>query len=58
MEPDFELSMSIGTLSTLLMGYMTATQLHRLERIDGSDEAIEALDEILIHEIPYISDYI
>lgn len=58
MDPDYELSMSIGTLSTLLMGYMDATQLARLERIRGSDEAIEALDEILIHEIPYISDYI
>ena len=58
MDPDYELSMSIGTLSTLLMGYMDATQLARLERIEGSPEAIEALDEILIHEIPYISDYI
>ncbi|MDO5853614.1 MAG: GNAT family N-acetyltransferase [Thermoplasmata archaeon] len=58
MEPDYTVKLSIGTLTTMLMGYMTATQLHRLERIEGSDEAIEALDEILIHEIPYISDYI
>lgn len=57
-EPDYTVSMSIGTLSTLLLGYMSATQLHRLERIKGTPEAIEALDEILIHEIPYISDYI
>lgn len=58
MDPDYTVSMSIGTLSTLLLGYMDATQLARLERIEGSPEAIEALDEILIHEIPYISDYI
>ena len=57
MDPDYTVSMSIGTLSTLLLGYMDATQLARLERIEGSPEAIEALDEILIHEIPYISDY-
>ena len=58
MDPDYTVSMSIGTLTTLLLGYMDATQLARLERIEGSPEAIEALDEILIHEIPYISDYI
>lgn len=57
-EPDHRVCMSIGTLSTLLMGYMTATQLYRLERIIATPEAIEALDEILIHDIPYISDYI
>ena len=50
--------MSIGTLTTLLLGYMPASQLSRLERLEGDQEAIEALDEILIHEIPYISDYI
>jgi len=58
MEPDYTVSLSIGTLSTLLMGYMSAAQLERLERLKGSHEAVEALDEILIHEIPYISDYI
>ncbi len=57
-EPDHVLSMSIGTLTTLLLGYMSASQLERLERIEGPHKAIEALDEILIHEIPYISDYI
>ena len=58
MEADYHVKMGIGTMSTLLLGYMTATQLARLERIEGSEEAIEALDEILIHDIPYISDYI
>ncbi len=56
-EPDYHVKLSISTLSTLLLGYMTATQLYRLERITGTPEAIEMLDEILLHEIPYISDY-
>lgn len=58
MDADHRVRMTIGTMSTLLLGYMSATQLSRLERIEGSEEAIEALDEILIHDIPYISDYI
>lgn len=55
---DHVLRMSIGTLSTLMLGYMTAGQLYRLERIAGTPEAIQALDEVVIHEIPYISDFI
>ena len=37
---------------------MTANQLYKLERIDGTPEAIQILDEVVIHEIPYISDFI
>lgn len=55
---DYQLSMTINSLSTLLLGYKTAVQLHRLERITGSDEAIDQLDDVLYHEPPYISDYI
>ena len=58
MEPDYTVSLSIGSLTTMLMGYMTASQLARLERLRADPEAVEALDEILIHEIPYISDYL
>lgn len=58
MDPDYVVELSIGTLSTLLLGYMSAAQLARLERLRAEPEAIEALDEILIHEIPYISDYL
>ena len=58
MEPDYTVSLSIGSLTTMLMGYMTASQLARLERLKAEPEAVEALDEILIHEIPYISDYL
>ena len=55
---DFHVRLEIGTLTTLLLGYKTATQLHRLERIQGNIESIQAMDEILMHECPYISDYI
>lgn len=52
------LRMSINTLSTLLLGYKTAGQLAWRERIEGSEEAVECLDNLLLHEMPYISDYI
>ena len=51
-------SSSIGTLSTLLLGYKTAERLFELERIEGREEAVERLDDVLFHKIPYISDYI
>lgn len=53
-----EASMSIGTLTTLLLGYKRATELARLERITASDAALRLLDNVLIAEKPYISDYI
>ena len=52
------LSMSIGTLTTLLMGYKNAAQLFERERIQGDSAGVEALDAALLHECPYISDYI
>lgn len=52
------LSMSIGTLTTLLLGYKTATQLYRMERIKGDLETVHRLDDAIFHESPYISDYI
>lgn len=58
MEPEYTVRMNINTLSTLLLGYMTANQLYRLERIDATPEAVTILDEVIIHEIPYISDFI
>ena len=52
------LKMKLGTLTTLLMGYKTADRLYELERIEGDEEAIERLDDVLFHKIPYISDYL
>lgn len=54
----YRVSMSIGTLTTLLLGYKTAVQLYRRERIQGSDDSIQRLDDVILHESPYISDYI
>ena len=45
-------------LTALLLGYKTAERLYELERISGSESAIERLDDVLFHKIPYISDYI
>ena len=55
---EYHLKMGIGTLSTLLLGYKTAERLFELERIEGREEAVERLDDVLFHKIPYISDYI
>jgi len=54
-QPDYEVSMSIGTLTTLMLGYKTAEKLHVMDKIQASDEAVEHLDDILFHRIPYVS---
>ena len=48
-QPDYEVSMSIGTLTTLMLGYKTAEKLHVMDKIQASDEAVEHLDDILFH---------
>ena len=50
--------MEIGTLTTLLLGYKTVERLYALERIEGKQEAVDHLDDVLYHKIPYISDCI
>ena len=40
---------------TLLLGYKTAERLYALERIEGKQEAVDRLDDVLYHKIPYIS---
>lgn len=57
-EPEYTLKMSIATLTTLMLGYKSASKLYNMDRIDGKAEAIEALDGVLHHTTPYISDYI
>lgn len=54
--PDVE--MSIGTLTSLLLGYKTPMELYRIERITGAPDMIQRLDDALLSEYPYISDYI
>ena len=53
-----KVKLSIGTLTTLLLGYKRAPDLAALERIEASDETIELLDAAVIRRKPYISDYI
>ena len=55
---DHTVRLTIGTLTALLLGYKTAARLLELERIEGSVEAIEEVDDMIFHKIPYISDYI
>ena len=50
--------MSIGTLTTLMLGYKRASELVELERIDADRDTIRLLDKIFIYKKPYISDYI
>ena len=52
------MKLSIATLTALMLGYKTATKLQRLGRIEGEDRAVRLLDDVLLHEAPYISDYI
>ena len=56
--PDISVGMSIASLTTLLLGYKTADRLYEVERITGTREDVERLDDLLLHKIPYISDYI
>jgi predicted acetyltransferase len=50
--------LSIGTLTTLLLGYKRAPDLAGLNRLEASEETIELLDAAVIRKKPYISDYI
>lgn len=58
MEPQYTMKMTIGTLTALLMGYKTARKLYGMDRIETVPEAVECLDDLLFHHIPYVSDYI
>ena len=50
--------MSIGTLTTLMMGYKNAEYLFNMGKIEGDVEGVGKIDDVLLHEIPYVSDYI
>jgi predicted acetyltransferase len=57
-ESKYKASMSIGTLTTLLLGYKNAMELAKIERIDANEETIKLIHNVLIEGKPYISDYI
>lgn len=50
--------LTIATLTTMLLGYKTAAKLHRMGRMKADEQTIHLLDDVLLHETPYISDYI
>ncbi len=50
--------LSIATLTTLLLGYKTAAKLYRMGRIEADKDTVRLLDDTILHEMPYISDYI
>lgn len=54
----YHVKMSVATLTTLMLGYKTAAKLHRMGRITAGEKAVHLLDDVLLHEAPYISDYI
>ncbi len=57
--PDRTVRMSVASLTTLLLGYKSADKLFYMGRITAdNDSAIPLLDSVLLHEPPYISDYI
>ena len=51
-------NLSIGTLTTLLMGYKRASYMAKLGMIDAETDTIKLLDRIIVNEKPYISDFI
>ena len=57
-KPEYHLKMSIGTLTTLMMGYKNAEYLFNMGKIEGDVEGVGKIDDVLLHEIPYVSDYI
>lgn len=59
MEPtERRVYLSIGTLTTLFLGYKRAPELAELDHIRADDETIRMLDRVIIRKKPYISDYI
>jgi predicted acetyltransferase len=57
-ESKYKAKLSIGTLTTLLLGYKNPMELAKIERIEASEETIKLIHHALIEDKPYISDYI
>ena len=54
------LAVELGAIVAFTLAFREAgaERLYELERIEGREEAVERLDDVLFHKIPYISDYI
>ena len=55
---DARVTLSIGTLTTLLLGYKTPQYLAEMERLAATPEALRVLERVLPREKPHIADYI
>ena len=53
-----KVELSIGTLTTMLMGYKSPSYLHDIEHIKAKKSTINFLETVIPHEKAYISDYI
>jgi predicted acetyltransferase len=51
------LSCDIQTLSSLLMGYMRASHLYDIRRLQGDREQSQILEAIVPHGRTFLSDY-
>ena len=47
----------IQTFTTMFFGYRRPTYLRRVERLEGNDDAVRILEDIIPIEQPYFSDY-
>lgn len=54
----YEVHLSIGALTTLLLGYKRASELAKLELLTADPETVRILDSAIIQGKPYISDYL
>ena len=51
-------TLDIGTLTAMLMGYKRPSYLRKIERLEGSDHAMDLLERVIPKEKAYFSDYI
>ena len=50
--------MYIDKFNTMILGYKSDERLLQMGKIQTTYDAVAKLDDILYHEIPYVSDYI
>ncbi|NHN34579.1 GNAT family N-acetyltransferase [Paenibacillus agricola] len=51
------LSCDISTLAAIFMGYQQPSFLQRINRLQGSDEAVQSLEALLPQQQTYLADY-
>ncbi|WP_247729793.1 GNAT family N-acetyltransferase [Halovivax limisalsi] len=51
---DPDLSLDVGTLSQVVVGYRTASDLARLGRLDAPDDVVATLDRLFPRDQPYV----